>query len=333
MKEINCFSKEWFEAHQARLLWFANTRYGRDVLGVNGNNSNVGKNKILKIEPRAIHWVEGNKVKAEFRSKPEFANKMFHSYKALWEAMHWFDMKIANPLVPALNLGFDSLPFYPAAGNNSPIDGYGGPYSASGAAWATLRSAAGSATILNSTGSDINTGVFSDNDTNLWAVVYRGAVLFDISSLEATEITDVALDLRGGALKSNNGGNPEMAIVSSNPAANNALAGTDFSIGNMGTTEFATRIGYSSWSQAAYNPFAFNASGKSFVQSAYAGDGIVKLGLRSGWDIDNSEPTWTSSQGSVLSVVSADAGGDIPRLTITYTPAGGASTLTLMGIG
>ena len=118
------FDKEWFLQNQKRLLWLANTFYGRNVFCINGKRSLVGDNKIIGILPNAIFWQEQDKYKVEIRTCNKFSRRLFYAYKPVWKVFHWFDINIANPFVPSLNLGFDTTgDLFPAAGANSPVDG------------------------------------------------------------------------------------------------------------------------------------------------------------------------------------------------------------------
>ena len=125
--KILIFSKEWFESNQKLFLKFTNTWIGRKILKIDGNKSEVGKNKVTKIIPNAIFWEEGQHNKAEFRTHPKFAKRLFHAFKPVWFLVHLWDTLFANNFRPDLNLGFDIFPdVFSNAGGDGAIRNHGG---------------------------------------------------------------------------------------------------------------------------------------------------------------------------------------------------------------
>src|SRR3990167_4178796 len=109
------FNKEFFNGHQNVLLWLLNTPiirvWSRWVLRINGKESSVGKNRIIKILPNSITWrnKKENEYTTEFRLNDYFARKLI-----LPRLFHIWDINFANRFFPSLNLGFDD--FNSAAG-------------------------------------------------------------------------------------------------------------------------------------------------------------------------------------------------------------------------
>lgn len=306
------FSKEWFEYYQSKLLWFANTRYGRWVLRIHGNRSDVGKNKITKIEPHAITWKENGQYKTEFRTHAKFSKRLYYGLKPLWHLIHLWDIQIANRLNTALNLGFDTLIFYPDAHpETSSVDGY--IYkSGSDVTFATIRSSSGTA--RDDSGTALNVKLVAGGTTDRFAQMQRAFVLFDTASLPSNSIvTDAYVDIYSNGFKYNYLGETTLDIVSSNPASNTALSISDYS--SIGSTSFGS-ISYSNF-QSGYNRFTLNASGISNVSIG----GVSKFALTLGWDVAASfTGTWSAYQYTQYTMQSKEYLGtsNDPRLTVGY---------------
>jgi hypothetical protein len=310
---MDVFTKEWFLENQRYLLFFANTRYGRGVLGV--ENSSVGKNKIILIIPNAIAWENPDlTLSIEFRTHNKFAKRLFYSYRYLWEFIHWLDMRVANVYIPRLNLGFDTLTAFPASGENSPVDGYVGQTSVSDT-FANLRAGSGddaSATVDNTTVPRITASTTTDEFT--W--IYRAIYLFDTSAIGAGKtISSATLSIYGAGSKTNTlGGAPAFHVVASNPAANNTLANSDYA--TFSFTSFASKA-FSSWDESGYNDYSLNALGIASLNLT----GISKFGVIFDWDLnDNFGGSWASGGDLKAPVFFADQIGTAndPKLVINY---------------
>ena len=88
---MQVFSSEWFEQHQGKILWFANTKIGRVILRIHGDRSSVGKNKIVQIIPNAIFWRRGDEMVAEFRTHEKFARRLYYAFRPFWYTLHFLD--------------------------------------------------------------------------------------------------------------------------------------------------------------------------------------------------------------------------------------------------
>ena len=317
---IQVFSKEWFAQQQIqkRLLWLANTSYGRDLLRIDGRKSRVGKNKILRIDPNAIFYIKEGKLHVEFRSHNKFAKRLHQSLKPLWEAMHWFDENIANPLVPAWNLGFDT--FRPDAGDpgTTSCDGYT-ERSGVNEAWSTIYAGAG--TSKNATSNQLRVDIVASTTTDQFALMQRTAILFDTSALSGGEVASGTLQAEG-ASRTLTFASGEVGLVSSSPASNTTLATTDHPVANWGSTDFSSRIAIGDVLLGSYNDFELNASGISNINTS----GVSKFGLRMGPDIDNSAPAWVSSGIMRSRFDSADVSGESSDPILDVTLAGGGSS-------
>lgn len=306
------FDKKWFLKNQKLIRWFANTNYGRGVLGHD-------LDKVDLILPNAVFQKLGNKYKAEFRTHNKYSKRLFYTYKPVWKAFHWFDMNMANVYVPKLNLGFDTLTAYPAAGTNAPIDGRVLRGSVN-ETFSTIRAGAGTGT-ADSDASAAFARLEASATTDQYGGLVRSILCFDTSSLGDTATISAAVFSLKGSAKNNALGATSIDIVASTPASTSSLTNSDY--GQLGTTVFAS-IAYASYSTSAYNDFTLDANGRANIDKTTSNN--TKFGGRVAWDTSNSfGGTWASSARSGFDGNYADATGTStdPKLVVTYTvPAG-----------
>ena len=222
---------------------------------------------------------------------------------------------ISSLIIPEMSLATTTT-FYPAAGANSPVDGYiqrtDNPSN-----WATTHDAAsGSAT--------------DPTSANFWAYNYlnkyggyssigRGIALFDTSALTSSAVISAVTfscydDIAsGGVIDNSHDGYDYVAIVSSTPAANNNLVIGDYS--QLGTTAFVTTT-LNGMGTNQYHDFALNASGIASVNKT----GISKFGMRLGHDLENvAIGSGVEDDFLCFSADNASGTAKSPKLTITYT--------------
>lgn len=309
------FSPEWFAEHQTKLLTFANTRYGRRVLRIHGNRSAVGNRRIIKIEPQAITWANGDGTySTEFRSHAKFAKRLYHAYKPGWYLIHGWDMGIANRLSPSLNLGYDTLIAFPDSSYGATtVDGYVLRYSEPGETFSAIQTRVGTGYNTSDTRDII--GLYSHADTNQYTYLVRSIMTFDTSSIIAGSVTATELSLYMNA-KFSGLGTPALHITGATPNQNNRLSAADYQ--RLGSTSFAS-VAYAAATVGTYYDFALNSSGRANVSKT----GVSAFGARTDWDLnDNFTGTWAASTATTFEPVQADGTGTSqdPKLVVTYTP-------------
>ncbi len=224
----------------------------------------------------------------------------------------------------------DTMSFYPATGGGSGTSVDGWVYAdTAGVSWATLRASAG-------TGADATTtanSVFYTN-RNTGATVYyslwRAIETFDTSLLpDDATITGATLTQEFNYKNDHLGGLPNLALVTSTPAANNNLQASDFN--KLGITDLATRINYVDIITTSSNTFTLNALGLSVINKT----GVTPLGIRNGnYDIDGASPPGTVVGNMDISGVMSEVGGaDRPTLVIEYTTPSTGTTRCARGAG
>lgn len=183
--------------------------------------------------------------------------------------------------------------------------------------WADCRSGTGGTpTALPST---VRTTVQSDNGVSAGVAYLNSHVhlVFDLASNvpSGATITGATLSTYVYALTTGAGGS--VGLVASTQASASNLTTSDYTA--VGSTEFITRVNFTSLSTGAYKDWTLNASGVSHLVSHQADNAM--LAFRTSFDLDNSAPG--SSTVSYMGISLSDQTGtsEDPYITVTYTPA------------
>lgn len=334
------FSAAWFAQHQATLLWLLNTpvigRWFKWVLCIRRHDVGYERD-IVALYPHAYTVANADgTLTTDFRTHAKYAKRLYYAFRPVWWALHAWDALIANPFVPALNAGFDSLTAYP---NPSPgvtsCDGWIRQFDVGTYTWASLVAlTAGSEAVV--TDSDFYLiFIGGDQTTNAWARLQRAFFLFDTSTIGSGVASAATLSIYGGTFGGGGGKAdnrsiaPNVDIYTSSPASNTTLVTGDFD--QVGSTSLTTgAVSYAAWTAGAYNDFTLNASGLA----AIATTGITKLAARNGnYDAAGTAPTAAFGDiGAYLTGVYANNTGTSadPKLVVTYTVPSFA-LITLLG--
>lgn len=156
------FNKYFFIEHQKALLSYLNSSIAvavRRSLWIPDYS-----HPLVKLTPHAAHMALPNgEIKVILYSNPQYGQALQRNYKPLWEALHWWDMRLANRWMPAWNAGFDTYSSQPddTSGIDTPLDSY--------------------SPTTNLDGTILQTG-----DEPGFAQVYRSLIKFDLSSIPAS---------------------------------------------------------------------------------------------------------------------------------------------------
>lgn len=326
------FSAAWFERYQTVLLGLLRMpvigRELRDVLAIRRHD--VGYDgRIVQITPHSytVAHPDGT-FTTDFRTHHKYAKRLRYQLDGLWRAAHAWDQYVANPLVPALNVGFDTLTQYPDPSSGATtVDGTA-TRQAGNEAWATLIAGTGSFSGTNAT-QDIFVNFNAGTVSNTYDNLYRSIFTLDTSALTAAAvIASATFSLYGSAKQDTFGAAPTTDLYAVTPSANNNITGSDFT--TFGTTSYTgSPLSYASFSTTGYNALALNATGLA----AIAKTGITKIGVRNAnFDVAGVAPTWTASAQSYVYGYFADQLGSTndPKLEVTYSMQAQA-LITLLG--
>ena len=230
--------------------------------------------------------------------------------------------KDGSNIIPG-KVGNTTSTFYPDANTESTsVDGYA-MYDVfpSDNTWSQVRSQNGTTSDDSGVG---GTAVYlvADSDTNRWISIMRSFYLFDTSSIDDSDTVSsatfsVKYSSSLGTKTSNFGGN--VSLVESNPASNTAIANSDLE-GNVSyTTKFASDAVLADFVDGTYEDFSLNASGIANISLT----GVSKFGLKTDWDVDDTEPTWSSFGLERLPLYFADESGTTndPKLVVEHAAA------------
>lgn len=318
---IQVFSNEWFDLHQARLLWLVNTKYGRDLFGVEEKWG-----EIYLITPNSYHIKVGDKrYICKLHINPKYAKNLKERLKWVWRAFHWFDEHIADRFQPNWNLGFPTYSESPDAGDavGTTADGgfianVGFPYED----WDTIQGRTNSTGInMTSTvyGVTIFAGSFSSPVT--WRQLRRIGMTFDTSSLgSGAVVNEVAgSNFVNYATAKTNGFTATPAwsygLSSFTPTTNNSFVVGDF--GNVGSTLLSSKISYGSINASGSNTYTLNTAGVGAIDPT----GITGLMFREAThDIPDVDPGWDASYENRIVSVSIEMadGTNPPVLNLDY---------------
>lgn len=316
------FSPEWFAQHQTWLLrllsWPLVGRVMRRVLAIRSHDAGWAK-PMVQLLPHAYTVDNGDGTfTTDFRTHPKYAKRLFYVLWPVWAACHAWDSWVANPWMPELNLGFDTLMVYPDPGDPgaTTVDGIVRRFTAA-ESFATIRTSAGNSTWNATTDNAVQ--FTADTTSNTWTNLYRSFFTFNTSALTGAAVISAAtvslFDSFGVSDPSGLG--PGIDLVSVTPTANNALAESDYSA--FGTTSYTgSPKTAGSWTSGAYNAFTLNATGLAAVSKT----GITRIGAReSTYDITGTTPAWTSGTNVGVGIYFSDQTGSSndPKLEVTYT--------------
>lgn len=221
---------------------------------------------------------------------------------------------------------------YPDAGDPgaNTIDGRC-MYNGVGVTFATLRASNGTDADLTTAASGNVALIEATTTTDQYDSLRCWFGNFLTSAIGSDTINSATLSLFGTA-KTNGFTTIDSAlhIISTNTAADNTLAASDFQ--TRGTTSFGS-ITHDNFSTSAYNDITLNASGIANIN----GSGVSKFASTLGCDVNNTAPTWVSAAVCSMSGNYADEAGTTndPKLVMDHGGVAGAvmANLLLMGVG
>ena len=334
---MQVFGKEWFEHHQNELLRFANTRFGRKVLRIDGDVHPA--KSIVQIMPDSytvLEDIQKDRVVliTDFRTRDKFARRLFHAFKPLWYGMHYADLALPRRLEAALGFGFSTLTVYPSGYPGTSVDGWVGQFytpPSAGLSFPVIRAAAGSEWSVGNQYAPC-AAIWCSLAANTYYRLYRGIFLFNTAALGVVaQVSAGTFSLYGyskGDYIPLTGGQAGLAVVSSDPSSSAILAASDY--GALGSTRLSSDLAYASFSTAGYNDLALNAAGIAAISKT----GLTKFGTRFAADVDGTA-AWLDYGTAELQVYYAnEAGTDKdPKLVVTYSyPLGVNVSATWKGI-
>lgn len=341
------FSKDTFEKHQNLLLFCANKKWLRWLLGLNRLPENIKKKHFCQITPSSVHWIKSvNKkgvpmIGSACFTRQRFAEALAYNlspfvYFQMGKKTVWHLSPVgilgmlAMVLVPKVGfLGFVGTvtDFFSGAG-----DGYA--YRIANQTWPNLR--AGTGTGHDNTAVTGNFGYMQcGSSLNVFAAIARSFLPFDTSALTSgATVSAATVNVYGSAKVSTIDHN--LVIDKTAPASTTVLANTDYDSSHHSfVLQSDTQILCSAWNTAGYNAFPLNATGLSNINTT----GVTEFGGKLDVDLSDTVPSWTGAAESYGQCHFSEETGTAndPYIEITYTvtiiPSFTKATLLLMGVG
>ena len=319
---MQVFSREWFGAHQKKLLVLLNHPWTRSWF------RRVMKLRtykpILSIFPDSYCTLEAEdgdiiQVSDHFFSHCPVASQLRNAllFKPVWNVFHFWDWLVADRYrLPKLSFGFSTLTSTPDQSRFATTCDGEVQRASVDESFATI--CAGAGTVLSDNEASNTIGLQASSTTNQFGMLSRAFFSFQtILTLPATNtITNVALLLFQAGILGSNLGSVTFNIVSASPAAPNTIVTTDFT--TCGTTIFGSYTGTALISENYL--FIFNTNGINALNLS----GITSFGGRTTWDITGTfTGSWALNSLGGYNIYFADSGiSTAPQLTITYATTG-----------
>jgi hypothetical protein len=316
------FDKIWFEKNQHWLKIALNfpipsvRERAREVLGITEFDSYL---PVMKITPNSFHLGLDREYRiGQFWSREPIAKSLYYRLHGIWNLMHRFDIGFANKYCPALNLGYDSTPFYSAAGAVSPCDGLLVSNAITTIDWDTRRNYTNANSAYASIANYFTVLAVNSSNGGGNNQIMRTISNFDLTSLVGANITAGTLSIYPtnatyGTLTFT------MGVCSCTPASTSNVVIGDYSAGVTitGAIEYVTRINCKTTTWNQYKDMALNAAGLSHLSTL----GITSFMYRGNLDLDGYSGNYFQDY-YILQCNTADDTTNKPKLTITYTIPG-----------
>ncbi len=174
--------------------------------------------------------------------------------------------------------------------------------------WATIISSAGNIYDDNGNTLIVHVVAAAAPNTDKWQGIRRVVMLFYIGSAVDTNATIIsaALTILPATITNELGG--KLVVCETDPASNTQIRAPDYlSVGSVALSNYIALSDLTSGKQAR---FTLNAAGRAVIAAHLADDGVVKLGIRSDWDLDDTEPTWVDGKKDLVSFPSSEGTPD-----------------------
>ena len=337
------FNKQFFNKHQSKILFCANKWYLRWLLGLNRLPKDLKKKKIEKVCVASIHWKEGDKMKAACFTRPRFAEALAFNLSPLaylkdyrMQKFQWrfspvgvFGCLVLGAFGGGAVIG-TTTNYYAGAGDGR-VEKEIGSSQPSQANWDTVHnSSSGSANYL---AGNCNT------TSNIKGAANKTAISRSYYPCDTSGINDEATIL-SAILKIyliviyddyNGDGYDYLAVVKTFQASTSELVGDDYEdcgYGDSGdagghasdanVVKGSSDVDINGLSTGSYQNFTLNATGLGWIVK----DGITKIGLREGHDIEDNfpgDPGEVDKNSGIIGYTSED--NNDPYLEVTYTVA------------
>lgn len=333
------FNAQTFDKYQEALLFCANSKWFRWILGLNRLPKDIKVDKFYQITPNSIHWIKSidengiPTLETAIFARNRFAEALAHNLSPF---VYFQSRKRAVwTFSPVGVIGALAMLFVPKIGfmgffattTDFPVGPGDGVVSLSGLgnnSYSTWRdgSTGTFASDTTTVGNDGNQAgcPYVAVDGNSRYIGGRAFLPVDTSVLTGgANISAASLFLCTDSLSRVTYANNNVEITESTVVSSSALATTDFNKWN--SVKWATGIAHDSLASAGnFSEFVLNSTGYGAINKT----GFSKYSIRYGYDVDNSAPGLAGGSRIVYSFRFSHFTGTSsdPYLRVTYTLAG-----------
>ncbi len=188
-----------------------------------------------------------------------------------------------------------------------------------GTTYAALRNGS-PGTLVDDTSAGLDITLIADSDTDEWTTIERAIVIFDVSGISKNQtISAATFDFHVVQAFDTFTAAATMALVNCvATVSDTVLSLQDYN--NPGSTAHASQATLASLNTGAtVNNLSLNTAGIAALNTALQDDGIYRMGIRLGWDVDN-DPTWEASAFVLFSIDSLEDSvvTKRPQLSLTH---------------
>jgi hypothetical protein len=315
------FNDDWFQKHQGTLLSWLNGSWLKRKISRHALRIDAPEH-LVEITPKHYVVTLGDNVyRADFRSHPKYAKRIYYSLFFYWWFLHFLDWLVVDRLLSQHSFGLAELTVAPADGEGgTTCDGYAARVVTVGTTLSSIRTGSGTSK-SNTTTAGVLSRITCHADTDEYYAVRRAGFSFDTAALGAgATITEAILHLYSTDtyhVNTYDTVDGSLNVVAFTPADPGNIATTDFN--SFGTTVFVTKSYDDYVVSNGYKTFTLDATGIAALSKT----GISVLGVRIGSDISGTGITWKADADLAVGVRWVDYTGTAsdPKLVITYTPA------------
>ena len=157
------------------------------------------------------------------------------------------------------------------------------------ASFTTLRDSTTADVVQTSAANPVICALNATTTSTVYASMYRAVMTVDTSVIGGETITEASFNMRTTIKADGFSEAGSIEVCAASPADDNDLVAADYAKANFGAVSFSSKL-VSAISTSVFNKWEFNAAGISHINTS----GITGFGLRTGYDLNDAEPTWGS---------------------------------------
>lgn len=331
------FDANFFRKNQDTLLFVANNRWLRFLLGINKLPKEIKNKKIDRITPNSVHHIvktklskkgkfKRDKITAEFYTRPMFAEALAFNLSPFCYFQSFNSPKMVWRFSPVGIFGCLLIAIFPwviggfcffGTTTSYGVSGTDGNVGNGNGSWSTCRSA-GTGDSTRAASADFYTQEGYVTTTSSY-YIKRAYITFATDIPAGSTVSAGSVNVY--VTSKDDGMNDSYSYVAVVDATNSGGCTTaDYS--KSGNTKGSGNYDVTDISTSANLSMSLNATGLGFITLG----GTTDLAIKGGHDIENQDPgaSWRWNQ---ITIRSSRYGSNAPYLSVTYTTPSGPTNL------